>query len=78
MTGSLDPYVSELAETQLSQCGDDFAADFVGDIELHHAHVRRAEGGILLRSHGDGGFDRQMLFARWCIAWSAEGCLAVT
>lgn len=48
-----DAYVSELAEAKLSQGCHDFAANFVGDIELHHAHVRRAERGVLFRSHGD-------------------------
>ena len=46
-------YVSELAETKLAEGSDDFPADLVGDIELDHAHFRRAERGVLFRSHGD-------------------------
>lgn len=49
-------YVAELAETQLAERGNDFSADLVGDIELDHAHFRRAEGGVLLWSHGDVGW----------------------
>lgn len=49
-------YVAELAEAQLAKRGDNFPTDFVGDIELDHAHVRRAEGSVLLWSHGDAGW----------------------
>lgn len=55
-TSDARAYVAELAETQLAERGDNFPTDFVGDIELDHAHVRRAEGGVLLWSHGDAGW----------------------
>lgn len=46
-------HVSELAEAQLAKCSNDFTTDFIGNIELHHAHVRRAERGVLFGRHGD-------------------------
>lgn len=48
--GSLT-YVSELHQTQLSQRVDDFSPDLIGDVQLHHAHLRRAEHGVLSGSH---------------------------
>lgn len=45
-------YVAELAQAKLAKGSDDFPANFVGDEQLHHAHVRRAERGILSWSHG--------------------------
>jgi hypothetical protein len=47
-------HISELDEAELAEGIDDFAADFVGNVQLHHAHVRRAERRILSRSHRDG------------------------
>lgn len=44
-------YVSEVDKAQLAQGIADFAADFVGDVELDHAHVRRAERRVLFRRH---------------------------
>ena len=44
-------YVSELDQPQLAQGIADFAADFVGNVELDHAHVRRAERRVLFRRH---------------------------
>ena len=38
----------ELDLPNLSQSIHNFAADFVGDVQLHHAHVRRAEHGVLV------------------------------
>jgi hypothetical protein len=46
-------YISELAQTELAKGSDDLTTDFVGDVKLHHAHVRRAEGRVLFGSHGD-------------------------
>lgn len=46
-------YVAELDQAKLAEGSDDLATDFVGDEELDHAHVRRAEGGILFGSHCD-------------------------
>lgn len=40
MVGS---HISELHKANFAQGIHDFAADFVGNVELHHAHVRRAE-----------------------------------
>lgn len=44
-------YVSELDKPQLAQGVADFAADFVGNVELDQAHVRRAERRVLFRRH---------------------------
>lgn len=49
--GGKRTHIAELDETQLAQGVNNLAADFVGDVELHHAHVRRAERGIPCRSH---------------------------
>lgn len=46
-------YVSELAQSKFAQGSDDLSTNFVGNVELHHAHIRRAERGILFGSHGD-------------------------
>lgn len=54
MAKGCDAHVSELNEADFSQRIDDFAADFIGNVELHHAHVRRAERRVLCRSHRDG------------------------
>lgn len=40
-----------MAESQLAKSRDDLASNLVGDIELDHAHVRRAEGSVLSGSH---------------------------
>lgn len=40
-------YVSELYQAKLTKSVDYFSADFIGNIELHHTHVRRAEGSIV-------------------------------
>lgn len=48
-------YVSELDQAKLSEGVDDFSPNFVGNIELHHTHVRRAERSIACRSHDGGG-----------------------
>jgi hypothetical protein len=44
-------YISELDLTNLTQGTDDLSSDFIGNVELGQAHLRRAEEGIL-RSHG--------------------------
>lgn len=44
-------YVSELHLAKFTQSADDLSSDFVGDVELGQAHVRRAEEGVP-RSHG--------------------------
>lgn len=46
-------YISELDQTNLAQGVDDLAANFVGNVQLHHTHVRRAERSIPCWSHGD-------------------------
>lgn len=40
-------YISKLDQSKFSQRVDTFSADFIGYIKLHHAHVRRAEHGLL-------------------------------
>ena len=50
---ALDAYVSELTESKLPEGCDHLPTDFVGDVELHHAHLRRAERRVLFGSHGD-------------------------
>lgn len=50
---AMDTYVSELAESKLPEGCDDLPTDFVGDVQLHHAHFRRAERRVLFGSHGD-------------------------
>ena len=44
-------YVAELDEAEFSQGVDNFSANFIGNVELHHAHVRRAERGVFDWSH---------------------------
>lgn len=46
--------IAELDEAELAEGIDDFAADFVGNVQLGHAHVRRAEWRVPCRSHRDG------------------------
>lgn len=47
----MEAYVAELAQSKLAEGIDNLPIDFVGDIQLHHAHGRRAEGGILSWGH---------------------------
>ena len=47
-------YISELHNTQLSEGGNDLAANLVGHIELGQRHVRRAEKRILFGRHVAG------------------------
>ena len=47
-------YISELHDTQLSEGGNDLAANLVGHIELGQGHVRRAEKRILFGRHDAG------------------------
>ena len=47
-------YISELHDTQLSEGGNDLAANLVGHIELGQRHVRRAEKRILFGRHVAG------------------------
>ena len=49
--GDDDAYISKLNLSKLSQCIHDLSADFIGDVELDHAHVRRPEHGILCGRH---------------------------
>jgi regulator of RNase E activity RraB len=46
--------VAELDQAELAEGVDYFAADFVGNVELDHAHIRRAERRVACRSHRDG------------------------
>ena len=47
-------YITELDQSKFSQRVYTFAANFIGNVKLHHAHVRRTEHGLLGWSH-DGG-----------------------
>lgn len=55
----MEAYVAELAQSKLAKGSDDLPIDFFGDVQLHHAHVRRAEWGILSWSHGDAARGHQ-------------------
>ena len=62
-------YISELDLSQLAQCIHDLAADFVGDVQLDHAHVRRAEHGVLMVYHGEEEWAlTQILLRRFVMA----------
>jgi hypothetical protein len=50
------PYISELNLPNLSQSIHNLTTDFVGDVQLDHAHVRRAEHGVLVVNHGEVEF----------------------
>lgn len=65
-------YIAELAQAKLTERGDDFTPDFVGDVELHHAHLRRAERSVLLRSHGDGFLGRRELVSRVSVLFGSS------
>jgi hypothetical protein len=64
-----DPYVSKLNLPNLSQSIHNFTADFVGDVQLDHAHVRRAEHGILVVNHGEVAM---ALGSRWRLRMVSE------
>lgn len=55
------PYISELAQSKLTKGSDDLPTDFVGDIQLHHTHIRRAEGRVLFGSHDDDFKHRRLV-----------------
>ena len=44
-------YISELDLTNFTQSTDNLSSDFVGNVELGQAHIRRAEEGVP-RNHG--------------------------
>lgn len=46
-------HISELDLAKLSEGVDDVAADFFSQVKLDHAHVRRAEHGILVVDHNE-------------------------
>ena len=50
------PYISELNLPNLSQSIHNLTTDFVGDVQLDHAHVRRAKHGVLVVNHGEVEF----------------------
>jgi hypothetical protein len=60
-------YISELNLPQLSQCIHNLPADFVGDVELDHAHIRRAEHGILMVHHGEEDWELSQILLRWFV-----------
>jgi hypothetical protein len=51
-------YVAELAQPKLAKSSDDLPIDVLGDVQLHHAHVRRAEWSILSWVYGDATRDQ--------------------
>lgn len=46
-----DTYVSELDQAKFPQGVDHFSANFIGDVQLHHAHMSGAKGSITRWSH---------------------------
>jgi hypothetical protein len=60
-------YISELDLPQLSQCIHNLPADFIGDVELDHAHVRRAEHGVLVVHHGEEDWVLVQILLRWLV-----------
>jgi hypothetical protein len=58
-------YISELNLPQLSQSIHNLTTDFVGDVELDHTHVRRAEHGILVVHHGEEEWALSQILLRW-------------
>ena len=55
------PYISELNLANLSQSIHNLTTDFVGDVKLDHAHVRRAKHGVLVVNHGEEDSQRVLL-----------------
>lgn len=49
-------HVSELAQAKLTESVNNFSSDFIGNVQLHHTHIRRAEWSIACWSHDDGGW----------------------
>jgi hypothetical protein len=58
-------HIPELNLPQLSQSIHNLTTDFVGDVELDHAHVRRAEHGILMVHHGGEEWVLSQTLLRW-------------
>ncbi|KAK7214118.1 hypothetical protein V2G26_021296 [Clonostachys chloroleuca] len=73
----IEAYIAELAQSMLAKGGDDLPIDFLGDIQLHHAHVRRAEWGILSWIHGDAARGHQDQTRLWCNSSASKGSLNV-
>lgn len=44
-------YIAKVKQAKLAKRSDDFTANLVAHVQLHHAHLRRAEHGILHGSH---------------------------
>lgn len=44
-------YVSKLDQAELAESVDDLSADLVGNVQLHHTHIRGAERSIFGWSH---------------------------
>ncbi|RAH43312.1 uncharacterized protein BO95DRAFT_213684 [Aspergillus brunneoviolaceus CBS 621.78] len=49
-----ETYISEFNLTKFTQSTDNLSTDFIGNVKLGQAHVRRPEEGVPW-SHGDGG-----------------------
>jgi hypothetical protein len=47
--------ISKLDLANLAQSTDDFTAYFIGNVELHHTHIRRAEHSIVCGCHDSDG-----------------------
>lgn len=50
----LKTYISELNLSDISQCTDNLSPNLVSNVQLHHAHVRGAEHGVLSWCHAGG------------------------
>lgn len=48
-----DTHISELNLSQLAQGIHNLSADFIRNVQLYHAHIRRAEHGVFVGSHSE-------------------------
>lgn len=69
----VDAYVAKLAKSQLAKGRNNFAPDFVGHVELDHAHGRRAERGVFLRSHGGAMWLDKTVLKVWLMMKLVQG-----
>jgi hypothetical protein len=54
----IDAYIAELAQSKLAKGSDNLPIKFVGEVQLHHGHIQRAEWGILSWSHRNAGLGK--------------------
>ncbi len=60
-----DTYISELNLPDLSQSIQNLTADFVSNVKLNQAHIRRAEHGVLVVHHGEEEWALSQILLRW-------------